>query len=102
MGPFTVSDGYAVTALPASVFTGGFYANGIAATEAPLAGFPGNVYRLSVLIPDPAALAARNPDLANFHFPPEVGVRLVIGPVNPLNPDNSPMISQSGIVLHIK
>lgn len=102
VGPFTVNDGYAVAALAPSVFIDGFYANGIAATEGPLTGFPGSVYRLSVFIPDPAALAARNPDLANFHFPPEVGVKLVIGPVNPLNPDNSAMISQAGIVLHVQ
>jgi hypothetical protein len=44
----------------------------------PVAGFPGAVYQLSVFVPDPAALAANNPNLLNFKFPPQVGVILQI------------------------
>jgi hypothetical protein len=36
------------------------------------------VYQLSVFVPDPAALAANNPNLLNFTFPPQVPVVLQI------------------------
>ncbi|HZT33350.1 MAG TPA: hypothetical protein VFA33_25910 [Bryobacteraceae bacterium] len=102
VGQYTRDHGYAVTALAPSVFVDGFYANGIAAVSGPVAGFPGNVYQLGVYVPDPATLADKNPNLLNFKFPPQVGVRLVMGPVNSSNPDNSAMISQGGLVLNVK
>jgi hypothetical protein len=69
-------------------------AGGIAATMAPAIGLPGNVYRLGVFVPDPATQAARNPNLANFKMPPQVRVRLVMGDVDPSNPNNSVLLSQ--------
>ena len=102
VGPYTLDHGYAVTSLPVSVFIDGFYANGIAAIEAPVAGLPGNVYQIGVYVPDPAKLAGQNPNLQDFKFPPRVGVKLVVGDVNLLNPDSSAMISQGGIVLNLK
>jgi uncharacterized protein (TIGR03437 family) len=87
-GAFTLDHGYAVTALAPSVYIGGFYANGIAAFTRPVAGLPGNVFQLSVYVPNSAAERA--------------SVRLVMGPVNPSNFANSSFVSQSGIVLNIK
>lgn len=101
-GQFSQAGPFAVTTLPAAVFIDGFYANGIAAIEAPVAGLPGNVYQLGVYVPDPAKLVNDNPNLLNFKMPPQVGVKLVFGAVNPLNPDNSAMISQVGLVLNVK
>ena len=85
-----------------AVFIDGFYANGIAAFLGPVAGFPGDVYRLGVFVPDPAKLAYQNPNPVDFKMPPQVGVRLVMGPVTWWNPENSAMISQPGIVLNVK
>ena len=65
-GQYTLTNGYAVAAQMPSVFIDGFYCNGIAAIIGPVAGLPGNVYQLSVYIPDPAALANNNPDLKNL------------------------------------
>jgi len=101
-GQFSLAGPFAETTLPVSVFIDGFYANGIAAIEAPVAGIPGTVYQLGVYVPDPAKLAANNPNLLNFKLPPQVGVKMVFGAVNPLNPDNSAMISQVGLVLNVK
>jgi uncharacterized protein (TIGR03437 family) len=101
-GAFTIDNGFAVTALTPAVFVGGFYANGIASVDGPVDGFPGNVYRISVYVPDPATLAAQNPNLKDFHFPPQVGVKLVMGQVGPGNPESSPLISQGGLVLNVK
>jgi uncharacterized protein (TIGR03437 family) len=99
-GQFSQAGPFAVTTLSAGVFIYGTYANGIAAVEAPVAGLPGNVYQLGVYVPDPAKLV--NQDNPNFKLPPQVGVKLVFGAVNPLNPDNSAMISQVGLVLNVK
>jgi uncharacterized protein (TIGR03437 family) len=101
-GPLTLDNGYAVTALPPSVFIDGFYANGIAAVSGPVAGLPGNVYQIGVYIPDPADLGRQNPNFLNFKYPAQVGVKLAIGPLSSLNPDNSAIISQGGIVLNVK
>jgi uncharacterized protein (TIGR03437 family) len=101
-GQFNLAGPFAVTTLPAAVFIDNFYALGIAAIEAPVAGIPGNVYQLGVYVPDPAKLVNNNPNLLNFKLPPQVGVKLVFGAVNPLNPDNSAMISQGGLVLNVK
>jgi uncharacterized protein (TIGR03437 family) len=102
VGAFTLNNGYADTALAPSVFIDGFYANGIAAVMKPVEGLPGNVYQIGVFVPDPSAFAAQNPNLLNFHFPSQVAVTLVMGAVNPLNPANTVMISQNGIVLNLK
>lgn len=102
VGSYTLSGGYAVLAQPPAVFIDGFYANGIASVLTPVAGLPGNVYQISVYVPDPAKLVAQNPNLLNFKMPPQVAVKLVVGTVNPFNPDNSSLISQPGLVLSVK
>jgi uncharacterized protein (TIGR03437 family) len=102
VGAFTLDGPYAVTALAPAVYIDGFYANGIAAVIGPVAGLPGDVYRLSVFVPDPAKLADQNPNNVGFKMPPQVGVRLVMGPVTPGSPDHSAMVSQPGIVLNVK
>ncbi|HXJ41012.1 MAG TPA: hypothetical protein VNH18_17150, partial [Bryobacteraceae bacterium] len=63
------------TANPVSVYVEGFYANGVAAVMGPMPGFVGDVYQLTVIVPDPSKI---NPDLKNFQFPPQVGVVLAI------------------------
>ncbi len=100
-GAYSESGGYAVTAATPSVFIGGFYANGVAAKIGPVEGFPGNVYQLSVYVPDPAKLAANNPNLENFKLPPQVPIQLVMGLVHPLNYANSEQISQHGVFISI-
>jgi hypothetical protein len=85
-----------------AVFIDGFYCNGIAAIIGPVNGLPGNVYQLSVFVPDPAALAISNPDLKNFQFPPQSGIQLVMGPLNSASFPNSAMVSQGGIFINIK
>jgi uncharacterized protein (TIGR03437 family) len=101
-GQYTLSNGYAVTTQMPSVFIDGFYCNGIAATIGPVNGLPGNVYQLSVTVPDPAELIKNNPDLKNFQFPPQSAIQLVMGPGNSLNFANSPMVSQNGVFVNIK
>ena len=101
-GQYTLSNGYAVTAQTPVVFIDGFYCNGIAAIVGPVNGLPGNVYQLSVFVPDLATLVSNNPDLKNFKFPPQSSIRLVMGPPNSLNSANSQMISQNGIFINIK
>ena len=102
VGAFTEDGPYAVTALAPAVFIDEFYANGIAAFMRPVAGLPGDVYQLSVFVPDPAKLADQNPNNVGFKMPPRVGVKLVMGPVTPGSPDSSAMVSQPGIVLNVK
>jgi uncharacterized protein (TIGR03437 family) len=100
-GQYTISDGYAVAALSPSVFVDDFYCNGIAATIGAVNGLPGNVYQLSVYIPDLATLVKANPDLKSFVFPAQSAIQLVMGPVNP-GFFSSPLISQGGIFLSIR
>jgi uncharacterized protein (TIGR03437 family) len=102
VGSFTLTDDFAVTAQPPAVFIDGFYANGIIAEEGPVDGFLGNVFRIKVLVPNPATPASQNPNLVNFRFPPQVGVKLIIGAVNKFNPDNSAMISEGGLLLNVR
>jgi uncharacterized protein (TIGR03437 family) len=92
-GQYTLSNGYAVTALTPAVFLDvGFYCNGIAATIGPVNGLPGNVYKIAVYIPTPAALAANNPDLASYTYPAQTGIQITMGPI----------ASQAGIFVSIK
>jgi len=79
VGTYTLVNGYTVTALPPTIYIGGFYANGIAAVSGPVDGLPGNVFQISVYVPDPAKFADINPALKDFHFPPRVSVRMGMG-----------------------
>jgi Beta-propeller repeat len=102
-GQYTLSNGYAVTTLTPAVFLdGGIYCDGIAATIGPVNGLPGNVYKIGVYIPTPAALAANDPDLANFTYPAQTGIQIAMGPVSPAAFIYSPMASQAGIFVSIK
>ncbi|MFY9728764.1 MAG: SBBP repeat-containing protein [Bryobacteraceae bacterium] len=78
VGPMSFTNGYAVTQFWADAYIDGFHCDGLAAVIGPVAGFPGAVYQLTVLVPNPAAMAATNPNLLNFTFPPQVGVVLQI------------------------
>jgi hypothetical protein len=59
-------------------------------------GLPGNVYQLSVFVPDPSTLVSSNPNLT------ESGVQLVMRSANSSNFANSQIISQKGILISIK
>lgn len=101
-GQYQVVNGYAVVAQPLAVFIDGFYCNGIVAVADPVNGLPGNVFQLSVYVPDPAVLAQNNPDLKNFQFPAQSGIQIVMGPTDSLHFGNSLLGSQSGIFINIK
>jgi uncharacterized protein (TIGR03437 family) len=75
VGPVSFTNGYAVTGSPVNVFIDGFYASGVAAVMGPVAGFPGSVYQITVIVPNFAAI---NPDLKNSTFPPLLGLVLQV------------------------
>lgn len=101
VGSYTVSNGYANTVLTPAVLIDGFYCNGIAATIGPVDGLPGNVYQLSVFVPDLATLVKNNPDLKNFKFPAQSSIKLGMGPAN-ASSLASFQFSQSGVFVNIK
>lgn len=51
VGPVSFSDGYAVTQSPVSLYMDGIYCPGVAAVMGPVAGFPGDVYQLTMQVP---------------------------------------------------
>jgi uncharacterized protein (TIGR03437 family) len=89
VGPVSFTDGYAVTEFPANVFIDGIYCDGVAAVMGPVSGFPGNVYRITVYVPNPAVLFATT--YPEFKFPPLSGVVMQINGVS----------SQAGIAISI-
>ncbi len=95
-GQYTLTDGYAVAQQAPAVFIDGFYCDGIAAKAGRVEGLPGNVYQLSVLVPDPAVLVQNNPDLKNFRFPAESSIQVRMGPTD------STMLSQTGVFINIQ
>jgi uncharacterized protein (TIGR03437 family) len=78
VGPVSFNNGYAVTQYPVAVFIDGFYCNGVAAIMGPVAGFPGDVYQLTVYVPIPGNFAPNDPALQNFTFPAQDPVILQI------------------------
>lgn len=78
VGPMTFSGPYAVTAAPVTVDIDGFGAPGIAAILVPVAGLPGNVYQISVYVPQPSLYANQNPNLKDFHLPPQVALTFLV------------------------
>ena len=95
-GQYTLTDGYAVTEQSPAVFIDGFYCNGIAAKAGRVDGLPGNVYQLSVSVPDPAVLVQNNPDLKDFRFPAQSSIQVRMGSAE------STMTSQTGVFINIK
>lgn len=79
IGPVTFNNGYAVSQFPVDVYIDGFHCDGLAALMWPVAGFPGQVYQLTVRVPDPAAMAAGNPNLAGFKFRSQEAIVLNAG-----------------------
>ena len=51
VGPISFTNGYAVTEFPANVYIKGVFCAGVAALMGPVNGFPGNVYRITVYVP---------------------------------------------------
>ena len=105
VGPVTIQEGYAVTAMPISIFVGGFYADRVAARVGPAAALPGSPYLITDLVPDPAVLAKSNPQLVGYTFQRAVAVTLVLGDIvvqggYTLAPDA--VASQAGIALYLK
>lgn len=80
VGPVSFSGGYAETKFPVNVFISGFYCAGVAATMGPMSGFAGDVYRITVFVP--------NPDF-------------VLTPVSPVVMEVNGVRSQSGITISI-
>lgn len=80
VGPVSFTQGYAVTEFPVNVFMEYAYCAGVGAMMGPISGFPGNVYRITVYVP--------NPPVA---FPPLVGVVMQIDGLS----------SQQGIAISI-
>ncbi len=102
VGPITIQDGQPVTAMPASIFVDGFYANAVAAQVAPAGALPGSPLQITVTVPDPPVVY---PNLVGFTFPSAVAVTLALGVVaSPftyaLAPDT--VESQPGIALYLK
>jgi uncharacterized protein (TIGR03437 family) len=62
VGPVSFTDGYAVTAALASVYVDGIYCLGVAAVMGPVQGFPGSVYQLTMIAPNPRV----NPNFKGF------------------------------------
>jgi uncharacterized protein (TIGR03437 family) len=62
VGPVSFTDGYAVTATLAAVYVDGIYCDGVAAVMGPVKGFPGSVYQLTMIAPNPPT----DPNLAGF------------------------------------
>jgi uncharacterized protein (TIGR03437 family) len=77
-GPVSFDHGYAVTANPVSTYIYGLYMNGVSAVQGPVDGFPGDVYRLTVIIPSVAEIRKNFPDIQIFSYPPQVGITLTI------------------------
>jgi uncharacterized protein (TIGR03437 family) len=91
VGSVAFTDGYAVTQFPADVYINGSHCDGLAAVMRPATGLPGSVYQLTVVVPNPAAMASSNPNLLNFKFPSQSGVVLRI----------NGLTSQNGIAISI-
>jgi uncharacterized protein (TIGR03437 family) len=91
VGPVSFVGEYAVTQYPPNVSIDRFYCDGFAAFLGPVPGFPGDVFQLTVYVPNPAALNAGNPNFANFKLPPVDQVILTMNGVS----------SQSGIAIYI-
>jgi uncharacterized protein (TIGR03437 family) len=92
VGPISFVGAYAVTQYAPNVSIDGFYCDGFAAFVGPLPGFPGDVFQLTVYVPNPAALNAGNPNFANFTFPPVDQVILTMNGV----------ASQYGIAIYVQ
>jgi uncharacterized protein (TIGR03437 family) len=56
VGPVTSSSGYPVTQYPVNVFVDGWYCPGVSAAYGPVQGLPGNVYQITVIVPDIASV----------------------------------------------
>jgi hypothetical protein len=80
-----------MTQFAVNVFFEGLYANGVAAVMGPVNGLPGSIYQITVYVPNPATLVVDNPGLANFQFPPLVGITMQIDGAS----------SQNGIAISI-
>jgi uncharacterized protein (TIGR03437 family) len=75
VGPMTFSGGFAVTGAPVEVLIDGFLAPGIAAVLGPVPGLPGEVYQLSVKVPQPSTFV--NTSYLNFHLPAQSALTFV-------------------------
>ena len=76
VGPITITNGYAVTEYPVSVYVDDLYCQGIEAFLRPFPGLPGDVFEIQVHIPNPADLVSSNPDFKDFVYPPLVGLTM--------------------------
>ena len=61
VGPVSITQGNAATQFPVSVFFEGQAATNIAAAVGPVDGLPGNVYQITVTVPNPPTATPYNP-----------------------------------------
>ena len=74
VGPMTFSGGFAVTGAPVEVLIDGFLAPGIAAVLGPVPCLPGEVYQISVKVPQPATYGGK---FLNFHLPAQSALTFI-------------------------
>jgi len=97
VGPMTFVGPYAATSSPVEVVVDGFLAPGIAAVFGPVAGLPGNVYQISVYVPQPSIYGAINGSFKNVYLPSESAVTLVMNPI----PAAGSAMSQAGLGISV-
>ncbi len=74
VGPMTFSGGFAVTGTPVEVLIDGFLAPGIAAVLGPVPGLLGQVYQISVKVPQPSTYGN---NFLNFHLPAQSALTFI-------------------------
>lgn len=89
VGPLSFTQCCAVAQYPVSVYIDSIYCDGAYAIAGPVSGLPGNVYQITVFVPDPAVVFA-NTD-PGFTFPPLDGIQLNVNGV----------MSQAGVAISI-
>jgi uncharacterized protein (TIGR03437 family) len=97
VGPMTFSGGFAVTGAPVEVLVDGFLAPGIAAVLGPVPGLPGEVYQISVKVPQPSAYGG---NFLNFHLPAQSALTFVANS-QPISGGIGDWASQAGLGISV-
>jgi uncharacterized protein (TIGR03437 family) len=100
VGPMTFSGGFAVTGAPVEVLIDGFLAPGIAAVLGPVAGLPGNVYQISVKVPQPSTYGTVNGSFLNFHLPAQSAL-IFVANSQPISGGIGDWASQAGLGISV-
>jgi uncharacterized protein (TIGR03437 family) len=97
VGPLTFSGGFAVTGTPVEVLIDGFLAPGIAAVLGPVPGLPGQVYQISVKVPQPSTYGN---DFLSFHLPAQSALTFIANS-QPLSGGIVDWASQAGLGISV-